>query len=56
MNNMEKVLLGRQITISLPNGEKRQGHFAIVELDGVLASHDENTVSGSPGYPTNSQF
>ncbi|WP_282782233.1 hypothetical protein [Phaeodactylibacter xiamenensis] len=37
----------------MPNGEKRRGQFVIVELDDVLASHNELTFSSSPGYPVN---
>ena len=49
------TLLGREISISMPNGERRRGLFAIVELADVLASHNEFTFSSSEGYPTNAK-
>jgi len=49
------MIPGKHITLSMPNGEKRRAQFAIVELDDVLASHDEQTFTSSPGYPTNAQ-
>ena len=49
------MVLGKHITLSMPNGEKRRAQFAIVELGEVLASHDEQTFAPSKGYPTNTQ-
>ena len=49
---MKKVLLGREIKIKLANGESRKGQFAIVELDDILASHNEKTYQNTKGYPT----
>ncbi|MCB9266046.1 MAG: hypothetical protein H6558_13540 [Lewinellaceae bacterium] len=49
------TLLGREISISMPNGERRRGQFAIVELSDVLPSHNPLTFSSSEGYPTNAQ-
>jgi hypothetical protein len=49
------MVLGKHITLSMPNGEKRRAQFAIVELAEVLASHDEQTFAPSKGYPTNAQ-
>lgn len=45
--------LGKEIVIKLPNGEKRKGQFAIVELANIVASHNEKTFASSKGYPTN---
>lgn len=50
----QNILKGREIQISMPNGEKRNAQFAIVELDNVIASHDEETFHSSPLYPKNS--
>ncbi len=47
--------LGKKIILSMPNGEKRDARFAIVELDSVLASHNEQTFAPTPGYPVNEQ-
>lgn len=49
------IVKGKNITLSMPNGEKRRAQFAIVELYDVIASHDENTFASSKGYPTNAQ-
>jgi predicted kinase/TfoX/Sxy family transcriptional regulator of competence genes len=46
-----QVVLGKEITIKLPNGETPRGQFAIVELNDVLASHNEHTFSSTDGYP-----
>ncbi len=46
---------GKKIILSMPNGEKRDARFAIVELDSVLASHNEQTFAPTPGYPVNEQ-
>lgn len=49
----QNILLGRKITLELPNGEQHQGQFAIVELDNIKASHNERTFANTVGYPTN---
>lgn len=49
------IARGKHITLSMPNGEKRKGQFAIVELDDVLASHNELTFASSTGYPVNAR-
>lgn len=46
-------ILGRKRSINLPNGEKHNAQFAIVELDNILASHNEETFANTPGYPRN---
>ena len=48
------VVLGKEITIKLPNGETPKGRFAIVELNDVLASHNEHTFNSTIGYPLDS--
>lgn len=48
-------ILGRKRAITLPNGEKHNAQFAIVELDDILASHNEETFADTPGYPRNAQ-
>ncbi|MCB0535178.1 MAG: hypothetical protein KDD14_23430 [Saprospiraceae bacterium] len=44
---------GKKTTIYLPNGEQRQGQFAVVDLAAIKASHDEQTFADTPGYPRN---
>lgn len=50
---IQKILYGRKRELSLPNGEKRQAQFALVELGEITASHHEITFSSSAGYPVN---
>lgn len=50
-----KIILGKKRQISLPNGEKHNAQFAIVELDDIKASHDEDTFADTEGYPRNNQ-
>jgi len=47
------MIYGRTRMIYLPNGEKHNSQYAIVELDDILASHDEETFSDTPDYPRN---
>lgn len=47
------MLKGREIQISMPNGEKRNAIFAIVELGNIIASHNEENFHSQPGYPKN---
>jgi predicted ABC-type ATPase len=46
------IVYGRKIEISMPNGEKRQAQFAIVNADNILASHNEHSFVTTIGYPT----
>lgn len=46
-------ILGKKRSITLPNGEKHEAQYAVVELDSILASHDEETFADTPGYPKN---
>ena len=50
-----KMVLGKKRQITLPNGEKHNAQFAIVELGDIIASHNEETFADSEGYPRNSQ-
>jgi predicted ABC-type ATPase len=45
------ILLGKKIELKIPTGEQRQGQFAIVELENIIASHNEKTYQNSIGYP-----
>jgi len=47
------ILYGRERIIVLANGEKHKSLFAIVELDKILTSHNENNFSNTENYPTN---
>ncbi len=47
------ILKGREIQISMPNGEKRNSQFVIVELDNIIASHNEENFHSEPLYPKN---
>lgn len=47
------MLKGREIEIIMPNGEKRKALFAIVELDNIIASHNEENFHSEPLYPKN---
>lgn len=49
----EPIVLGKEINITMPNGEKHNGRFAIVDLDSIIASHNEVTFQSSVGYPLN---
>ncbi|MCR6637469.1 MAG: hypothetical protein NVV82_00305 [Sporocytophaga sp.] len=50
------MLLGKEIEILMPNGEKRKGQFAVVELNNTIASHNHISFSSSKDYPTNEKF
>lgn len=50
---LSSMLLGKKRKITLPNGEKHDAQYAIVELDSILASHNEETFGDTPGYPKN---
>lgn len=45
------MLIGRQRNLRLPNKEKRNSVYVIVELENVLASHNEETFSSTENYP-----
>ena len=46
-----KALLGSKTKIRLANGETRNAQFAIVELDDIIASHNEKSFEKTPGFP-----
>lgn len=46
------ILVGRERVLVLPNMEKHRAIFCIVDLDNILASHNEKTFASSQGYPT----
>jgi hypothetical protein len=43
---------GEDTTIEMPNGETRSAKFVVVELDDIMASHDENSFNNTDGYPS----
>ena len=51
MNN--NAILGKKISLRLPNKETRPAQFAIVEADWLKASHNEVSFASTEGYPTN---
>jgi hypothetical protein len=46
-----RIIKGRERVIIIGSDEKRNSIFAIVELDNIIASHNENNFSNSIGYP-----
>lgn len=48
---LEKVELGKTRPIRLANGETHDAQFAIVELDNIFASHDEESFKPTENYP-----
>jgi hypothetical protein len=49
------IVVGRERDLIFPTHEKRKSYFAIVDLDTVIASHNEKTFGNSENYPTNEQ-
>jgi hypothetical protein len=47
-----KIFVGREREIVFPNEERHESYFAIVELDEILASHNEKTFGNTDQYPT----
>ncbi len=45
------MLMGKEITLSMPTGEKRKARFAVVSLSNILPSHNYKTFSDSEGFP-----
>lgn len=45
------ILYGKKIDLKIPTGEQHSGQFVIVELDDILASHNEKTYQSTKGYP-----
>lgn len=48
----QPIVYGRKIEIVMPTGERRNGQFAVVEAQDIIASHNERTFATSEGYPT----
>jgi hypothetical protein len=46
------IILGEDTTIEMPNGETRDAAFAVVEMDDILASHNETSFGDTKGYPS----
>ncbi len=46
------IIYGKEIQIKMPNGESHNAKFAIVDLDNILASHNEKSYGSTVGYPT----
>jgi len=46
------ILVGRERVLVLPNMEKHRALFCIVDLENIIASHNEKTFAPSQGYPT----
>ena len=49
------IIVGRERDLIFPTHEKRKSYFAIVDLDTLIASHNEKTFINSENYPTNEQ-
>jgi hypothetical protein len=49
------IVVGRERDLIFPTHEKRKSYFAIVDLETIIASHNEKTFSNSEFYPTNEQ-
>jgi hypothetical protein len=49
------ILYGRTRNIILATGAKHKAQYAIVELDNILASHNETSFVSTPYYPVNSR-
>ena len=45
------IVKGRERVLLIGANEKRRSLFAIVELDGIIASHNEKSFGNSKGYP-----
>jgi hypothetical protein len=46
------IVLGRERELVFPDNKKNKSIFAIVELENIIASHNEQTFSNSENYPT----
>ena len=46
-----KKVYGEETTIEMANGETRDAIFVVVELDDILASHDEVSFNDTEGFP-----
>jgi hypothetical protein len=46
------IVLGRERELVFPDNKKRKSYFAVVELENIIASHNEQTFASSENYPT----
>jgi hypothetical protein len=46
------IFVGRERNVVFSNDTQHTGYFAVVELDEILASHNESTFGNTIGYPT----
>lgn len=46
------IILGRERDVVFPSNETHKSFFAIVELDSIIASHNESTFASTNEYPT----
>lgn len=46
------IFVGRERNVVFSNDTQSTGYFAVVELDEILASHNESTFGNTIGYPT----
>jgi hypothetical protein len=45
-------VMGEETTIEMPNGETRQSEYMVVELDDIMASHNEISFGNTDGFPS----
>ena len=46
------IVLGRERELVFPDNKKNKSIFAVVELENIIASHNEQTFGNSESYPT----
>jgi hypothetical protein len=46
------IVLGRERELVFPDNKKNKSIFAVVELENIIASHNEQTFGNSENYPT----
>ena len=49
----KSIIIGRERNIYLPSKDVHKAYFAIVDLDDIIASHNEKTFESSKNYPLN---
>jgi len=50
-----QTVVGREKKLIFPNNDVRKSYFLVVELDEIIASHNEKTFVSSKDYPTNDE-
>lgn len=45
-------VMGEETTIEMPNGETREAQYMVVELDDIMASHNETSFGNTDGFPS----